>query len=137
MPPAMIALLSGQIEILFPGVNTVQQHLRSGKLRALAVTTKVKSPALPELPTLDSFYPGFDIDNWYMLFAPAGTPNAIVSRLHGEVEKSLKHPEIIALMQNEGAVPVGSTQAEAATFFRREIENYARIVKASGAKADN
>lgn len=137
MPPAMVALMSGQVEILFPGVNSVQPHLRSGKLRALAVTTLARSPALPDLPTLDSYYAGFDIDNWYMLFAPAGTPSAIVNRLHAEVFRSLQHPEIIAFLQGEGAVPVGSAPAEAATFFKREIGNYAKIVRASGAKAEN
>lgn len=136
MPPAMISLLSGQVEIVFAGLNSIQQHLRSGKLRALAVTTKRKSPMLPELPTLDSVYPGFDIDNWYMLFAPVGTPNAIVTQLHAEVAKSLKHPDMTSFMQNEGAVAVGNPPIEATTFFRREIDNYAKIVKASGAKAD-
>jgi len=136
MPPALISLLSGQVEILFPGLNSIQQYLRSGKLRALAVTTKRKSPMLPELPTLDSFYPGFDIDNWYMLFAPTATPNAVVNQLHAEIGKSLKHPDIAAFILNEGAIAVGSAPSETATFFSHEIENYAKIVKVSGAKAD-
>lgn len=137
MPPAMTALLSGQIEVLFPGVNSVLPHLRTAKVRALAVTTREKSPSLPDLPTVDSVYRGFDIDNWYMLFAPGGTPAAIVNRLQSEVAKTLRHPDMTAFMQNEGAVPVGSAPAEAARFFKREIDSYAKIVKASGAKAEN
>ncbi len=133
----LTALLSGEVEIGFPAVISVQPHLRSGRLRALAVTTKRKSSALPDVPTLDSLYPGFDIDNWFALFAPAGTPAAIVNRIHAEVVKGLQHAESKAFMKNEGAEPVGNSPAEFAAFFAREIEKYARIVKLSGAKPDS
>ena len=132
----LTALLSGEVEVGFPAVISVQPHLRSGRLRALAVTTKRKSSALPDVPTLDASYPGFDIDNWFALFAPAGTPAAIVNRIHAEVVKSLQHPESQAFMKNEGAEPVASSPAEFAAFVAREIDKYAQIVKASGAKVD-
>lgn len=132
----MTSLLSGEVEMGFPAVISVQPHLRSGKLRALAVTTKRKSSALPDVPTLDALYPGFDIDNWFSLFAPTGTPMAIVNRVHAEVVKGLQHPESKQFMVNEGAEPVGSTPAEFAAFFATEIDKYAKIVKLSGAKPE-
>jgi tripartite-type tricarboxylate transporter receptor subunit TctC len=133
---AIIALLGGETDIGLPAVISVQPYLRTGKLRALAVTTQRKSSALPELPTLDSIYPGFDIDNWFALFAPAGTPQAIVNRIYAEVVKSLQHPEMKDWMKSEGAEPVGSSPPEFAAFFGREIEKFAKIVKSSGAKPD-
>ena len=133
----LTALLSGEVEMGFPAVISVQPHVRSGKLRALAVSTKRKSSALPDVPTLDTLYPGFDIDNWFALFAPAGTPPAIVNRIYAEVVKGLQHAESKAFMKNEGAEPVGSSPAEFAAFFAREVDKYARIVKLSGAKPDS
>ncbi len=132
----MTALLSGEVEVGFPAVISVQAHLRSGKLRALAVTTKRKSSALPDVPTLDAVYPGFDIDNWFSLFAPAGTPLTIVNRIQAEVVKGLQNPESKQFMVNEGAEPVGSSPAEFAAFFASEIDKYAKIVKLSGAKPE-
>ena len=133
----MTAQISGEVELGFSVVISAQPHLRTGKLRALAVTSRRKSSALPELPTVDSVYPGFDIDNWYGFFAPAGTPAAVVTRIHGEVVKNLQHPDVRAFMQREGAEPVGSSPAEFAAFFSREIDKFAKIVKSSGAKPDS
>ena len=132
----MTAMLSGEVEIGFPAVISVQPHLRAGRLRALAVTTKRRSSALPDVPTLDAIYAGFDIDNWFALFAPANTPPAVLSRIHAEVVKALQHAESKAFMNSEGAEPVGSSPAEFAAFFAREVEKYAQIVKLSGAKVD-
>ena len=132
----MTSLLSGEVEVGFPAVISVQSHLRSGRLRALAVTTKRRSSVLPDVPPLDAIYAGFDIDNWFALFAPAGTPPAIVNRIHAEVVKGLQHAESKAFMANEGAEPVASTPAEFAAFVAREIDKYAQMVKLSGAKPD-
>src|SRR4051812_29099333 len=133
----MTSLLSGEVEIGFPAVISVQPHLRAGRLRALAVTTKRRSSALPDIAPLDAIYPGFDIDNWFALFAPAGTPPTIVNRIHAEVVKGLQHAESKTFMQNEGAEPVASTPAEFAAFVAREIDKYAAMVKLSGAKPDS
>jgi tripartite-type tricarboxylate transporter receptor subunit TctC len=133
---SVTALLSGEVEIGFQATTSVLPLLRTGKLRALAVTTKRKVAALPEIPTVDSMYPGFDIDQWYIVFAPVGTPAAIVNRLHAEVVKALQHPEVKAWMQRESAEPVGSPPSEVAAFLNVEVEKYAKIVKASGAKPD-
>jgi tripartite-type tricarboxylate transporter receptor subunit TctC len=133
---AITALLGGEVEMGMPAVISARPQIERGKLRGLAVTTKRKSSALPDLPTLDSMYPGFDIDNWFALFAPAGTPPAVVNRIYEEVVKSLKHPDMVGFMQREGAEPAGSSPAEFAAFVALEIDKYAKIVKASGAKPD-
>jgi tripartite-type tricarboxylate transporter receptor subunit TctC len=133
---ATLALVSGETEMGFPAVTSARPHVVAGKMRALAVTTKRKSSVFPELPTLDSTYPGFDIDNWFALWAPAGTPSAIISQLHAEAVKNLQHQDLKNFMQREGAEPVGNTSAEFAAHINREIEKYARIIKLSGAKVD-
>lgn len=133
---ATLALVSGEVEIGLPAVTSGRPHIASGKMRGLAVTTKRKSSVLPDLPTVDSMFPGFDIDNWFALWAPAGTPPAILSQLHGEAVKSLQHQDLKTFMQREGAEPVGSSSAEMAAVINREIEKYARIIKLSGARVD-
>jgi tripartite-type tricarboxylate transporter receptor subunit TctC len=134
--PAMTALLGGQVEVAFPSTLSAQPLMRSGKLRALAVATKERAPSLPDLPTLDSIWPGIDIDNWFVLFAPAGLPAPIIARLHAETVKALQHPDLKAYMQREGAESVGSFPTEARAFFLREVEKYARVVKAAQIKPD-
>lgn len=134
---AMIRLVGGEVDFGMPSTTSARPLIAAGKLRGLAVTTKRRSSVLPDLPTLDSIYPGFDIDNWFSLFAPAGTPASVVNRIHAEVVKGLQHPDVKAWFVREGAEPVGSTPAEFATFLRSEVEKYAKIVKASGAKPDS
>jgi tripartite-type tricarboxylate transporter receptor subunit TctC len=134
--PSVTALMSGEVELGFQASTSVLPLIRAGKIRVLAVATKRRVAELPDVPTVDSTYPGFEIGQWYLLFAPAGTSPAIVNRLHAEVVKALQHPELKAWMQRESAEPIGSSPAEAAAFLNREVEKYAKIVKASGAKPD-
>ena len=134
--PALNALMGGETEMAFPGVNSAAPFLRAGKVRGLAVTTKVRSSALPQTPTLDSIYPGFDLANWFVLFTPAATPNAVVTRLHAEVIKALLHPDMKSFMAREGADAVGSTPTEAAAFFAREVDKLGKIIKAAGVRAE-
>ena len=133
---AMLSLVSGEVEIGMPATTSARPHIATGKLRGLAVTTIRKSSVLPDLPTVASYYPGFDIDNWFSLWAPAGTPPAVINQLHAEVVKSLQHQDMKTFFQREGAEPVGSSPAELAAHVSREIEKYAKIIKASGAKPD-
>jgi tripartite-type tricarboxylate transporter receptor subunit TctC len=133
---AQIAMVSGETDMGFPAVTSGRPHIAAGRLKALAISTKRKSSVLPDLPTLDSMYPGFDIDNWFALFAPAGTPQSIIAKLHDEAVKGLKHPDMQAWIKREGAEPVGNSTAEFQTFFNSEIEKFAKIVKASGAKPE-
>lgn len=134
--PAVNALMGGETEMAFPGVNSAAPFLRAGRLRALAVTTRKRSSVLPEVPTLDSMYPGFDISNWFVAFVPSGTPTAIVTRLHAETLKAMQHPDMKSFMAREGADAVGSTPAEASTFLAREVEQLGKVIKAAGVKAD-
>lgn len=133
---AMVSLVGGEMDMGLPAVTSGRPHIAAGRLRGLAVTTKRPSSVLPDLPTLDSMYPGFDIDNWFALFAPTGTPQIVVTRIHAEVVKGLQHADMKAFMTREGAEPVGNTPAEFTAFFRAEIEKYAKIVKISGAKPE-
>lgn len=133
---AMVALLGGQVEVAFPSTLSAQPQIRNGKLRGLAVTTKERAASLPDLPTLDSFWPGIDIDNWFVLFAPVGLPAPIVTRLHAETIKALQHADMKAYMQREGAESVGSNPAEVHAFFLREVDKYAKVVKMAQIKAD-
>jgi tripartite-type tricarboxylate transporter receptor subunit TctC len=134
---AMTSLVSGEVDFGLPAVTSGRPLTAAGKLRALAVTTKRPSSVFPDLPTLDSIYPGFDIDNWFSFFAPVGTSPAIVNRIHAEVVKGLQHPDVKAWFVREGAEPVGSSPAVFAAFLRAEVEKYAKIVKISGAKPDS
>ncbi len=134
---AMIALVSGETDIGLPAVTSGRPHIAAGRLRGLAITTKRPSSVLPNLPTIDSMYPGFDIDNWFALFAPAGVPPIVVTKIHAEAVKGLQHPDMKAWIVREGAEPAGGSTAEFQAFFKSEIEKFAKIVKASGAKPDS
>ncbi len=132
--PAMGALLGGEVEVAFPATLSALPQIRTGKLRALAVMTKERTSAIPDLATLDSIWPGIDIDNWFAVFVPAGTPHTIVNRLHGETIKALQHADVKNYMVRDGAEAVGSSPAQAITFFMSEVEKYAKLVKAAGIK---
>ncbi|MCC7486070.1 MAG: tripartite tricarboxylate transporter substrate binding protein [Burkholderiales bacterium] len=134
--PAVIALISGEIDYIFATAPSVMPHLRTGRARALAVTTQKRSPALPELPTMDSFYPGFVSDNWYAMFLPKGTPRPIVERLNAEISKALQTKEVKDFFPREALDPVASSPEELAKYFRSEVEKYARVIKAANIRAD-
>jgi tripartite-type tricarboxylate transporter receptor subunit TctC len=133
---AMTGLLSGETDIGFLAIFSVVPHIRSGKLRGIAVTTLKRSSVLPDLPTLDSFHKGFETDNWFSLFAPAGTAQPIINKLHAEVVKAMAHPDVKSFLQKEGAEPVVSSPAQLAALVLRDIEKYGKIVRSSGAKPD-
>ncbi len=128
---ALNAMLSGEADFRFTSALAVHQHVRAGKVRPLAVTTVKRSSVLPDLPTLASFYPGYDCDNWYAVFVAAGTPKEIVGRLHAEVVKALNTQEMRDFIVREGAEPVGSSPEELAAYFTREVDKYAKVIKAA------
>jgi tripartite-type tricarboxylate transporter receptor subunit TctC len=135
--PAMNDLIGGQIQLMFDNLASSLAQVRAGRIKALAVTTAKRSPLAPELPTIaESGLPGFDINTWFGLFVPAGTPREVVERLHTEFTRALAAPEVREKMLNLGAVPVGSTPEEFAAYVRAEAGRYARVVKSSGARAD-
>ena len=135
--PAMTDLIGGQIQLMFDNLASSLAQVRAGKVKALAVTTAKRSALAPELPTIaESGLPGFDISTWFGIFVPAGTPREVVDRLHAEFVKALAAPEVREKMVNLGAEPVGNKPEEFAAYIRTEADKYARVIKASGAKAD-
>ncbi|HTS83721.1 MAG TPA: tripartite tricarboxylate transporter substrate binding protein [Usitatibacter sp.] len=135
--PAMNDLIGGQIQLMFDNLASSLAQVKAGKIRALAVTTAKRTPLAPELPTIaESGLAGFDINTWFGLFVPANTPHEIVSLLHDEFVRALDQPDVREKMTAMGAEPVGSTPEQFAAYIRSEAQKYARIIKASGAKAD-
>jgi tripartite-type tricarboxylate transporter receptor subunit TctC len=127
--PATIALISGEVDYIFATAPSIMPHLKAGRAKALAVTTAKKSSALPDLPTMDSMYPGFVSDNWYAMFFPAGTSPEIVNRLNTEIRHALGVAEIKTFFQREALEPVASSPTELLTMLDREIKKYARVIR--------
>lgn len=135
--PAIIGLLSGEASIMFlPAINA-GPLLKSGRLRALAVTSRERLPAMPELPTIsESGLKGYESSQWYGVLAPAGTPADILSLLNGHVVKIMKSPDMTQRLTAEGLVTVGSTREQFAAHIKAEAAKWAKVIKASGAKVD-
>ena len=134
--PATIALMSGEVDFSFAGALTSLPHVRSGRIKALAVTTRKPSALLPSVPTLGSLYPGFEASNWYGFFAPAGTPAAIVNKLSAELASAIQLADVREFMTREGAEPVGSTPQQFAAFFKSEIDRYAQVIRAANIRLE-
>lgn len=134
--PAQIAMLSGEVDFRFSSVVSGINHIRSGRMRPLAVTTTRRSSLLPELPPLSSIYPGVETDQWYAVFVPTATPKDIVGKLHGEIVKALTAPDVKDFMAKDGAEVVGSTPDELTAFFRKEVAKYAKVITAANIKPD-
>ena len=131
--PAINELLGGHVKALFSLALVSMPHVRSGKLRALAVSSGKRSSVVPELPTIaESGYPGFDVTGWFGLIAPKNTPGPIVAKLHDEAVRVLNMPETRELLKNQGADVVGSTPGEWRSFIKHETEKWAEVVKVSG-----
>ncbi|KAF1020986.1 MAG: hypothetical protein GAK30_02140 [Paracidovorax wautersii] len=135
--PAANDLLGGQVDYYFATPQTVIQFIKAGRLRALAVSSAKRMPALPDVPTVaESGYQGFDTSDWKVLVAPAGTPPAIVSRLQAAVAKALARPDTIAQLLAEGSTPLAGTEQEAATLLKNEQQRWGTVVRASNVKLD-
>ena len=135
--PAMQDLIGGRVQLMFDNFASANTQVKAGKVKALAVTTARRSSLAPDLPTVaESGLAGFDINTWFGLFVPANTPREIVDRLHAEFTRALAMPDIREKIVNLGAEPVGNKPEEFAAYIKAEGEKYARVIKASGAKAD-
>ena len=132
--PAIVSLMSGEIDFLFATGPVASAQRHSGKVRALAVTTAKKAFAFPDLPTMNTFLPGFESDNWYAMFFPAGTPRNIVERMQEMIVKALQTPEVRSFMEREGLDPVGSTPEELGAQMKREIVKYAEVIRKGNIK---
>jgi len=134
---AVIDLLGGQIQSMFSGMSSVMPHIKSGKLRALAVTGAQRSPAAPDVPTIaESGFPGFEATAWYGVLAPAGTPRSVIDRLHDEIVRALKAPDVRERLEGVGFELVGGTPDAFGAYIKSEIKKWAKVVKTSGARPE-
>jgi tripartite-type tricarboxylate transporter receptor subunit TctC len=135
--PAMIDLITGQLQMIFATVITAQPQVKSGRVRALAVTTAKRSAVMPELPTMDEAgLRGFEVNNWYGLVAPARTSPETVKILNREIVNALNQPDVRDVMVKQGLDPAPSTPEEFGAYIKSEIAKWRKVVQASGAKAD-
>jgi tripartite-type tricarboxylate transporter receptor subunit TctC len=138
--PALIDLMAGNVDVMFDNLPSAMPHIRSGKLRALAVTSAQRSGALPDLPTVEeaggAVLKGYEASSWFGLLAPAGTPRDVVDRVQQETARALATPAMKERLLAQGAIPSGITSAEFARLMAAETTKWARVVKASGAKVD-
>lgn len=135
--PAVADLLGGQVNMMFDNMPSVLPHVKAEKLRAIAVTTAKRSPALPDVPTIvESGVAGYESTSWFGLFAPAGTPKEIVAKLNKEVARILALPEFKERLSGQGAEPIGGTPEQFAAHINAEIKKWEGVVKSSGAHID-
>ena len=136
-PPAMVDLLAGQVAITFATAPSAVPYIRTGKLRALGVSTPKRINALPDIPTIaEAGVAGFEAVGWNGLVVPAATPTAIIERLHGAIVKIVEEPSMSKYLADQGADPWTMTPAQYGDYIKSEVAKWAKVVKASGAKID-
>jgi tripartite-type tricarboxylate transporter receptor subunit TctC len=135
--PAMADLLGGQIDLMFDSLGTAHQQITSGKVRALAVTSTVRNPSLPDVPTLaEAGVPGYSSVPWYEISAPRGVPPAIVTRLNAELNVALKAPDLVQRWEMLGVLPLGGSPADAVARNRAETQKWSAVIDAAHMKLD-
>jgi tripartite-type tricarboxylate transporter receptor subunit TctC len=135
--PALVDLIAGRVHVMLDTAASAMPHVRSGKLRALALSAPKRSAEYPDLPTFaEAGLPQYDTNAWYSMHAPAGTPADVVRRLNAELVAILRDPDILARFKQLSTDPVGNSPEEFAAFVRTELDKYARIIKAAGIKLD-
>ena len=135
--PALTDTLAGQTNVFFSSTANAMPHVKAGKLRAVAVTTAKRIAALPEVPTVaESGVPGYDVVLWHGLIGPKGLPRAVVDRINGEVNKSLKLKETAEQLQNDGVAPAGGTPEQFAAQIKKEIDIWRKVAADAGVKAE-
>lgn len=135
--PAVIDLIAGQVQIYFSTIPAALQQVKAGKLRALAVTSSKRVPELPDIPTVsESGLPGFEVVGWFGLFAPAGTPKPVITRLNAEIIKILNAPESRERLSGHGLIPGGGTPQELGQFLQAEIAKWGKLIKETGIRAE-
>jgi tripartite-type tricarboxylate transporter receptor subunit TctC len=135
--PSVTDLIANQVDATFTGSPAVLPHIRSGRLRALAVSGSARLPALPDVPTVaESGYPGFEADQWYGVVAPAGTPADVVARLNAAINQALQAPEVMQQMVGEGATPMPGTPQAFGALIAREIPRWREVIKAGNVHPD-
>lgn len=127
--PAVQSVVGGETDFLFATGPSAAPHVRSGRVRAIAVTTAKPSSAFPGVPTINTYYPGFEADNWYAMFVKKGTPPEVVQKINAEIRKALAAPRVKEFMAREGLEPVGSTPQELAAQVKREMAKYGDVIR--------
>jgi tripartite-type tricarboxylate transporter receptor subunit TctC len=136
--PALNDLLAGQVQLMFDNIPSVLPHIRGGKVRAIATTGASRLPLLPEVPTLaEAGFRNAESVSWFAIVAPKGVPEKIVARLHAEIVNAGSDPELRQRLHELGAEPVANSPAEAAAHIRAEIAKWEKVIRESGAKADD
>jgi tripartite-type tricarboxylate transporter receptor subunit TctC len=134
--PALTDLLSGQVQVAFDPVPASIEYIRTGRLRALAVTTKARSEALPDVPVLADFLPSYEASNWWGVCAPKGIPAEIVETLNREINVAFADPKVKARLDDLGAIPLRGSPADFGKFIADESEKWAKVIRFAGIKAD-
>jgi tripartite-type tricarboxylate transporter receptor subunit TctC len=135
--PALTDLIGGQVQVMFDNLPSALPQIKGGKLRAIAVTSLKRAPALPDIPTIsESGLPGFEASSWFGVLAPAGTPGTIVARINAEVNKWLQSADAREKLIAQGAEAAGGSPEQFAAHIRAETDKWAKVVRASGAKVD-
>ena len=134
--PALTDLIGGRVQVAFDTTTASLEHIRAGKLRALAVTSAIRSEALPNTPTIGEFVPGYEASGWYGFGAPNKTAAAVVHELNRQINTALGDPKVSARLADLGSIPIPMTAAEFGKLMANESEKWAKVVKFSGAKAD-
>ena len=134
--PALTDLISGQVQVMFVTIVSPIEYIRAGRLRALAVTTETRSEALPDIPSVGEFLPGYEASNWFGVGAPKATPAEVVDKLNKEINAGLADPKIKARLADLGSTPLVGSPAEFGKFIADETEKWAKVIKFAGIKAD-
>ena len=134
--PATTDLLAGQVSLMFNNMLSAMPQVKSGRLRAIAVTSIKRSAAAPELPTIAETVPGYEASGWYAALAPAATPRELIARLNNDMNRVMKMPDVTQRLASDGVEAVGTTPDQFGIYLRSEITKWGKVVKASGAKAD-
>ncbi len=134
-PEALMAVLAGETQVVFDVIPSSLDHIRAGKVRALAVTTATRSPALPDVPSLGEFVPGYEASTWYGIGAPRETPDDLIVLLNHEINALLAEPDLLARLTSLGGVTLPGSAAAFGAFIGDEVGKWAKVIKFSGAKA--
>ena len=135
--PALTDLLAGQVQLMFTSMATVLPHVRTGRIKGIAVGSAKRSPAVPDIPTVaESGVPGFDYVTWFAFFAPAATPASVIARLNGELVRILAEPTLMQYFSSQGAEPSATTPAGLAQYMRDEHERWKRVIRSANIRAE-
>jgi len=134
--PALTDLMGGQVQVMFAVISSAVEHVRAGKLRALAVTTMARTEALPDIPTVDNFVSGYEASAYIGVGAPKNTPSEIIDKLNKEINAGLADPRIKTRLAQLGSVPLPGTPSDAGKLLADETEKWAKVIKFAGIKAE-